>query len=223
MKNFGRVRSLAPEVALLAGVGLLCAGALMKDPYVRGLSATMLATQAALLCLAYAGASWNGGSARRALGLSHPLRPLSLLTAPVAIAGTLLLSLGLGFWLQWSGAAEGSVIAKVQEHFSTLQGPEIIYSLAGMAILPALAEELLFRGLVLGWLTSRWGNLWGLIGSSCLFGAIHLEWAQGLAAAVIGLYLGGLRLRTGSVHAPILCHAANNAVAILAPQIGVVG
>ena len=223
MKNFGCVRSWAPEVALLTGVALLCAGALMADPYMRGLSATVWATQAGLLCLAYAGASWHGGSARRALGLSPPPRPLSLLTAPAAIGGTLLLSLGLGFWLQWSGVGDDSVLVKVQEHLSALRGPEVVYALVGMALLPALAEELLFRGLVLGWLSSRWGSFWGLIGSSCLFGAIHLDPAQAVAAAIIGLYLGGLRLRTGSVHAPILCHAANNAVAVMAPQILVAG
>lgn len=223
MKQLGCVRSYAPEVALVSGVALLCAGALMNDPRVSGLTATMLATQAGLLCLAYGGATWHGGSARQALGLLPPHRPLSLIGALAAVGGTLLLSLGASFGLELSGAAEDSVLARVAKQLSTLQGPEIIYALAGMALLPALAEELLFRGFLFGWLSARWGTSVGLIGSSCLFGVIHLELAQGVAAAVLGLYLGGIRLRTGSVHAPILCHAANNSLAVLAPHILSVG
>ena len=203
----------------MAGVALLCFGTLMSEPHPKGLTTTMLATQAGLLCLAYAGAAWHGGPARHALGLSPPHRPLSRLATAAAIVGMILLSIGLSFGLELSGVPDDSLVAELQRQVGAMGGPELIYTLAGTALLPAVAEELLFRGFLLGWLTARWGTSVALIGSSCLFGAAHLDLAQGSAAAVLGLYLGGIRLRTGSVHAPILCHAANNAVAVLAPLI----
>ena len=81
-----------------------------------------------------------------------------------------------------------------------------------LAGLSSLAEELVFRGLVLPYL--------GLLGSSALFGLAHVVPRRGLWPWVLwafgaGLCLGWLALETGGLLAPILAHFTVNAVGLL--------
>lgn len=203
---------------LAAGLTFLLAGPSLGGSDLRGLTASLLATQAGLLCLAFAGAKWRGEPAASGLGLTPPERPLSLSTGLAVLGGMVLISFTLNFLLEYSGIREHSALAELGQRFAASQKSDLPYLLLAMALLPAVAEELLFRGFLLGRIASQFGATVGLVLSALLFGAVHLDVAQGLAAGVLGLYLGGVRLRTGSVHAPILCHAGNNAVAVLAPH-----
>jgi membrane protease YdiL (CAAX protease family) len=51
-----------------------------------------------------------------------------------------------------------------------------------------------------------------------LFGAAHLDLVHGVAAFLLGAYLGAVAWRAGSVRTPMLCHAANNSLAVLGVQ-----
>jgi len=77
-----------------------------------------------------------------------------------------------------------------------------------------IVEELLFRG----WLWSafsRWLPSWGVIlVTSVLFGAFHLDPAQGIPLVLTGVFLGWVRMTTGSVGPCIAAHIANNGFAI---------
>ncbi len=86
-------------------------------------------------------------------------------------------------------------------------------ALLGIVIAPAILEEMLFRGIILDGLNKRFGFWPSLIGSSILFGAVHLNWTQFLGASVLGLLLGWIYLRTKSLLYPILLHAINNGIA----------
>ena len=62
----------------------------------------------------------------------------------------------------------------------------------------AVGEEAFFRGFVNNELSSRWGNRWGLAGSSALFGLAHTgqgNTANALQAAAAGAYLGWVHQR----------------------------
>ncbi|MEE3327166.1 MAG: type II CAAX endopeptidase family protein [Myxococcota bacterium] len=183
----------------------------------------VLATQGGFLCLAFAGATWHGKPARPGLGLNRPEKPLTWPVAAGLVTGIILLSFSLAFLLQYSGIRESSALAELERRFAEIEPRHLPYLLLGVALLPAFAEELLFRGFLLGSLAGRFGNGVGLLTSAFLFGAAHFDLAQGTAAFVLGLYLGGIRLRTGSVHAGMLCHASNNAIAVLAPHFLSVG
>ncbi len=81
-----------------------------------------------------------------------------------------------------------------------------------LAALSALAEELVFRGLLLPYT--------GLAVSSLAFGAAHLIPRQGLWpwsvwAAVAGVGLGWTGLASGGLLAPIAAHFSVNAVGLL--------
>jgi membrane protease YdiL (CAAX protease family) len=81
------------------------------------------------------------------------------------------------------------------------------------AILPAAAEELLFRGLFYAILRRTVGMPAAVAGSALLFGLAHLDWHHGLVAALLGLQLGLLRERHGLLLAA-LAHATNNVLAV---------
>jgi membrane protease YdiL (CAAX protease family) len=70
--------------------------------------------------------------------------------------------------------------------------------------LPAAAEEALFRGYVLQALSESWGALWGLWGTSLIFGLVHLTNPNtsllGIGNIVMaGVFLGAVYLKTASL------------------------
>lgn len=77
-------------------------------------------------------------------------------------------------------------------------------------------EELLFRGLLQGWLSKHpaFGPQRAIVFSAVVFAACH-----GLAAAfplfLLGLILGWVRWSTGSLPAAMLVHAVHNMAALL--------
>ena len=96
-----------------------------------------------------------------------------------------------------------------------------------IGIFVPVVEEIVFRGAILRILLGLFSRSWhwvAIIFSALIFGAIHLNLAQGLHAFVIGLLLGWMYYRTSSVVPGILLHWINNTVAYLMfhlmPQFG---
>lgn len=88
----------------------------------------------------------------------------------------------------------------------------------GWAILTTIVaapilEEVLFRGQILGAIKSKYGSAWALVISSLLFGLIHGIPPQMINAFFMGLILGYIYLKTGSLLSVIIIHAVNNAIA----------
>lgn len=92
----------------------------------------------------------------------------------------------------------------------------VVVPLAFVAV-PALAEELFFRGLLLPGLARRIDPRIALALSALLFGVIHVSPLAIVYATLAGLALGWVRLRTGSVVACVAMHGAFNAMPILLP------
>ena len=87
-----------------------------------------------------------------------------------------------------------------------------IISILGGAILPALVEEFALRGVVLGSLR-KFGDTFAIVVSAALFGIMHGNLEQMPFAFVIGLYLGFITVKTGSVWSAVLLHFINNGFA----------
>ncbi len=83
--------------------------------------------------------------------------------------------------------------------------------LAG-AVLAPVGEEVLFRGLVFGWLRARWGPWCAAMGSSLLFAAVHFSMTPLLPLFILSLALAYVYARTGSLWFPVLFHALFNGV-----------
>ncbi|QSJ16955.1 CPBP family intramembrane metalloprotease [Nostoc sp. UHCC 0702] len=74
-----------------------------------------------------------------------------------------------------------------------------------------LAEEFLFRGIILQRWAAKWGIRTALVVSSLLFGILHLNV---LGLSIFGLVMGVLYIKTRTLLVPIACHALNNLVAV---------
>jgi membrane protease YdiL (CAAX protease family) len=82
------------------------------------------------------------------------------------------------------------------------------------AVVPAVIEELFFRGLLTRGFLGR-GNLLALTLPSAMFGLFHLEPTQAAGAFVLGFGFGLVRLYTDSVLTSILCHLVYNAYVLI--------
>ena len=87
-----------------------------------------------------------------------------------------------------------------------------------VALLPAVAEEVTFRGVVLAGLR-RSGSRWmAVLGSALIFGLFHFNPYHVAAAMVVGVLLGWVALESGSIVPGMLIHLVNNGVQVLADR-----
>jgi membrane protease YdiL (CAAX protease family) len=94
--------------------------------------------------------------------------------------------------------------------------PMFMASLLLMGVLAPFVEEMVFRGLLYGWLAGLWGTTAAWIISSLCFAAAHLELAHVLLVLPLGLWLGWLRRRTDSLWPSLVAHMLNNGLAVAA-------
>lgn len=106
----------------------------------------------------------------------------------------------------------------------------VVLTVAVLAVLVAPpVEELLFRGVLLRWLTRRGGFWPAALLSSALFGLFHVYQAPsvggavllGLALSVFGLGLAVLVRHTGRLAPAIAVHALSNLLAVVLSATGV--
>lgn len=82
------------------------------------------------------------------------------------------------------------------------------------AIVPALVEEFACRGIVLG-LLKKYGEAFAVITSSIIFGVMHGNFDQMPFAIMVGLILGYIYVKTGSIWVSVAVHCANNAISVI--------
>jgi sodium transport system permease protein len=89
-----------------------------------------------------------------------------------------------------------------------------------IAVLPAVCEEIAFRGFVLSGLRHL-GHKWWAIGLSAIaFGMVHFFLQQKISAAAVGMVIGYLAVQTGSLIPCIVFHALYNSLAITSAHLG---
>ena len=145
-------------------------------------------------------------------------------------AGVLLVPPFLAFSAVWVFALEWAGVAVEPQHLLAMVEGESSALVVAMVLLygglgAPLTEELLFRGLVLDALRVRLvGRAWVAIGiQGAAFGLVHgADPAAVVPLTILGVALGWLRLRTGSLWPAIVAHAANNwvALALALSQVG---
>jgi membrane protease YdiL (CAAX protease family) len=146
-----------------------------------------------------------GRDAFPALGL----RPANWKYPVFGALGTLALSIAVSqFGLEPQGMKQ--VIEIVREP------RQLVVSLLALAVLAPVVEELVFRGLLYGWIAGRWNSLAAWLVSSLLFAAAHMEPAHVILVLPLGLLFGWLRRRTDSLLPSMIAHILNNGFALLA-------
>ena len=136
------------------------------------------------------------------------LRPVGWRTIVFGVLGTTVLSFVVS---QLGPQPEG-----VKQVTEGIQGVKALQTLAVLGLLAPLAEELVFRGMLYGWLAGRWSNLVAFILSSLAFAAAHAEPLHILLVLPLGFWFGWLRWRTGSLVPTIVAHVINNTIAVSA-------
>ncbi len=83
------------------------------------------------------------------------------------------------------------------------------------ALIPAVSEELLFRGFLQRSIEVKLSPFWAIIISSVIFGFIHFNPINLVPLIAIGLLLGYIAFITRSIVLPIIIHFLNNTIAII--------
>lgn len=91
-----------------------------------------------------------------------------------------------------------------------LEGASLARALFDIAVLPAIGEELLFRGVILSGLLGVFGRRRAIIVSALLFATIHLSPLSFAHLALLGYVLARVRVGSGSLWPCMLIHAAYN-------------
>lgn len=92
--------------------------------------------------------------------------------------------------------------------------PEVLLYAVSTAVVPAFAEEFAFRGILMGSLR-KYGDVFAIIASSVMFGAMHGNVVQIPFAFMLGLMFGFVDCKTNSVFPSIGIHFLNNFYAVI--------
>jgi membrane protease YdiL (CAAX protease family) len=92
----------------------------------------------------------------------------------------------------------------------------LVFNLFMVALLPAVGEELLFRG-VIQRIFTRWTRSyhWGIWIAAALFSALHMQFYGFVPRMLLGVLFGYLLAWSGSMWLPIIAHFLNNAIAVI--------
>jgi hypothetical protein len=120
---------------------------------------------------------------------------------------------GLEYWMRDSE----DKAAKLTEKFLVINSPlDLLLAIFMIAVLPALGEELLFRG-VIQRIIGEWSrNIHvGIWCSAILFSALHMQFYGFVPRMLLGVMLGYLYAWSGTLWLPIIAHFINNAAAVI--------
>ncbi len=199
--------------------------------YVQGITPDDLARaiplqQAAAVVLPLAVAAWwQRVDLRETFGLRRPGGPFGVWSDLACLAGAAMLGAGLFVigatsLLAVKGTAMSAEAQRLSEKILALmQGHPAWVSWALMAALPAVCEELLFRGWVLSGFAGKTGS-WrrsvaAIVAQAALFAIFHLLPERMPQTFILGLALGWMTLATGSLLPAVVCHLAHNSMPLV--------
>lgn len=100
----------------------------------------------------------------------------------------------------------------------------LLMNLFIVAFLASVAEELLFRGVLVKLFAEWTGNVHlGVAIPALIFSALHLQFYGFVGRFILGVILGYLFVRSGTLWVPILVHFVNNAMAVIISFLSVKG
>jgi sodium transport system permease protein len=155
---------------------------------------------------------------RRPLATLSLGRPTFLRTVPAAG----LLAICLHPAMTWLGAGIGYLypiqpaVADQLEGFTKIIGEQPLWQvLLLIALTPAICEELAFRGFILSGLRHM-GHKWGaIVLASVFFGLAHGLLQQSLLTCAVGIIIGYVVVKTGSLWPGMLYHFCHNGLSMI--------
>lgn len=163
----------------------------------------------------------------RELTLAPPPAVVKLLIGIVVFAATLpftayLAQLNASLDLAaWQAEIEGDIASVLAEIITGTSDAEFALVLLAVAVLPALGEEIVFRGLIQPGFVRMTGSAhFGIWLTAVFFGLVHLQFAGILPRVFLGAVLGFLAYRSQRLWVPIVAHALFNGVQAVAARMG---
>ena len=119
---------------------------------------------------------------------------------------------GIERWMQDS-EDKADKLTEVFLNVNSLGG--LLFNLFMIAVLPAIGEELLFRGVIQRIFTNMTkSHHWGIWISAILFSALHMQFFGFIPRMLLGVLFGYLLVWSGTMWLPMIAHFVNNGVAV---------
>lgn len=148
---------------------------------------------------------------------------LSVLVALPAISWLYELNQNMRFpasWQAWETAIrqmEQQAEALTKLFVAADTWPMLLLNILVVALVPAVCEELFFRGILLQYTRFVFDNPWvAIIVSAIVFSGFHGQFYGFVPRFAMGVLLGFIFLNSGSIFVPIAAHFVNNTMAVLA-------
>ena len=91
----------------------------------------------------------------------------------------------------------------------------LLYALLAIAVIPAICEEILFRGYILRSFEKSWGIITAILVSGLFFGLFHLQAGNLIPLSTLGVVLATMTWLSGSIWPAIFAHFINNGMAVI--------
>jgi len=116
---------------------------------------------------------------------------------------------------EWMVSAEEQASRLTKLLLSGNSPTDLFWNMLVIAVIPAIGEELLFRGIIQRQFAELAGNKhFGIVLTAFLFSALHMQFFGFFPRFVLGLVLGYLFQWSGNLWMPILAHFFNNALTV---------
>ena len=138
--------------------------------------------------------------------LLHSIAPRPLLLSTLLVFSAMF---ALNIFVQWFPLENN-----MSETFLGLSRNAV--GIMGLAFFGPLLEEVLFRGAIQGALMRYFGRPWpAIVVAALVFGIFHMNPVQIVYATLLGIVLGWIYYRTGSLLSVIVGHVLNNSLAVV--------
>lgn len=115
----------------------------------------------------------------------------------------------------WMKASELQIAEITGKMLNVHTPTELLFNILLIAVVPALGEELFFRGTIQKIFTEWRSAVWGIWIAAFVFSAIHLQFYGFIPRMLLGAFFGYLLFWSESLWLPIIAHFVNNAVAVI--------
>ena len=116
----------------------------------------------------------------------------------------------------WMRRSEDQADEMTEAFLNVKTIPGLSFNLFMVAFLPAVGEELLFRGVIQKIFTRMTKNThWGIWISAILFSAMHMQFYGFIPRVLLGALFGYLLVWSGTMWLPMLGHFLNNGIAVI--------
>lgn len=174
---------------------------------------TAAVTELLILTVVFSAVMFSRTPMRERLRLNRAT--LSIRGYLVVAIGTLALTFLFGTAVQLLGIQPQGNLKAFNEVFQRLTPFEVAVAVFVVGVMAGVAEECMCRGYIQTRLSCRWGRWPAILITALLFGIMHIDVQQGIYAALLGVFLGYLVEKAGSIRPAIVCHMINNSVEVV--------